>query len=126
MANDALRVLRATGLSAVTGDTNGSAVDLKTGTRLDTPLFAKIDTSLSGSSGTSWVFYIETSSDNSNWYRSFGYGLNGVADALTADGTKTIWIPVVTKQRYIRLVADVTGGTAGNLTYSGHLVLSAV
>lgn len=126
MPNDALRVLRATGLASVNSDTNGSAVDLKTGTRLDTPLYAKVTSSLASSSGTTWVFHIEGSSDNSNWYRISSYGLNGVADALTADGTKTVWLPIVTKLRYIRLVADTTGGTAGDLTYAGHLVLSAV
>lgn len=124
MAADALRVLRATGLAAVTGDTNGSAVDLKTGTPLATPLYARVRSYLNGSSGTSWVFHIEGSSDNSNWYRISSYGLLGVADSLTADGYKTVWLPVVTKLRYIRLVSDTTGGTAGDLIYSGDLVLS--
>ncbi len=124
MAADALRVLRATGLAAVTGDTNGSAVDLKTGTPLGTPLYARVRSYLNGSSSTSWVFHIEGSSDNSNWYRISSYGLLGVADSLTADGYKTVWLPVVTKLPYIRLVADNTGGTAGALVYSGDLVLS--
>lgn len=125
MAADALRVLRATGVAGVTADTNGSAVDLKTGTPLHQTMFARVRSYVTGLASTTWVFHIEGSSDNSNWYRISSYGLNGTDDSVTADGYKVVHLPVVTKLRYIRLVADVTGATPGTLTYSGDLVLSS-
>lgn len=123
MAHDALRVLQSS--VTKTADFNSSAVDLKTGTRLDETLFARILADYTHTSGY-WIFHIEGSSDNSNWYKIASHGLNGVSDRLTATGTKTIWIPIVTKLRYIRLVLDATTGSgSGSVVYQAHLTLAA-
>ena len=123
MPTDALRVLQTS--VTKTADFNSTGLDLKTGTRLDTPMFAKILVDYTHTSGY-WIFHLEGSSDNSNWYKIASHGLNGVSDRLTATGIKTIYIPLVTKLKYVRLVLDATTGTGvGSVVYQAHLALAA-
>lgn len=107
---------------------NGAAVDLKEGPAPHRTLWARVDYSAAtnASGSNSVTFSIDHSENNSDWYAHS----SGAADALALSTTAqagTIYLPIATPKRYVRLTVTVAGaGSTPTVTYAGAIVPTMV
>ena len=123
--------LQLANVSNITGSSNASAVDLKTGTLRGSVMWARVE-AVSGDITTNTVtltFTVEHSSDNSNWYLHTS-GADQVVTfptgtAATPTTDNIVWIPIVTEKRYIRLVWTKSGsGSIANGVVNAYITNS--
>src|SRR5689334_8688720 len=103
MATDAKLALQAS--VTKTASFNGAGLDLANGTPLDAPLWARIiySAATNASGSNAFTFTVEHSDDNSTFYLL----ASGASDVITLSTTAQageIFIPFVTRKRYVRLV----------------------
>lgn len=123
MATDAKLVLQAS--TTKIASFNGAGLDLQTGT----PIFAILlwarviysaATNASGSS--SFTFAVEHSDDNATFF-PLSSGAADVVNLSTVAQAGEIFIPMVTRKRYVRLVEVLAGaGPTPTITYQGDVV----
>ena len=123
MAADALSVLQATTTKAATFAS--TSFDLRTMTPAAGLIARVIYSAATNASGANGVtFSVEHSGDNSAW-SALASGAKDVLALSTTAQAGELFIPFITRQRYVRLVATFAGaGATPSITYIGQIVLT--
>lgn len=101
---------------------NGTGIDWATGNS-PRPLFARViySAATNASGSNAFTFTIDHSDDNSTFYLH----TSGAADVITLSTTAQtgeIYIPILTKKRYIRLtITQVGAGSTPTITYNAYV-----
>lgn len=113
------------------GSSNGSALDLLTGSERGPLMWARIEATTADitTNTVTLTFTIEHSSDNTNWYtHSSGADQvvtwpTGTAAVPTTDNI--VWVPIASDKRYIRLAWAKSGaGTMANGSFTAYITNS--
>ena len=121
MAIDAKLALQAS--VTKTASFNSAGLDLLNGTPLDDVLFARViySAATNASGSNSVTFSIEHSDDNATFY-TLTSGASDIINLSTTAQSGELFFPVVTRKRYIRLVATFAGaGSTPTITYQGDI-----
>lgn len=124
MATDAKLAVQASVTKTATF--NGAGVDLANGTPLADPLWLRViysaATNASGSNAV--TFSVDHSDDNSTFY-ALTSGASDVVNLSTTAQSGEIYLPFVTRKRYVRLTATFSGaGSTPTITYGGEITLA--
>lgn len=121
MAADAKLAMQA--LVTKTGTFNSTGIDLKVGTPLDDVLWCRLiylNANTSSGAGAA-TFRVTESDDNSSFtgiYQPTECSLTLSTTAISGE----IFIPIVTKHRYVRLELSAISGTGATIDYQADLV----
>ncbi|MDQ2995455.1 MAG: hypothetical protein M3R61_00145 [Chloroflexota bacterium] len=124
MATDAKLVLQAG--TTKTTSFNSTGLDLPSGGPLAMPLWARViySAAANASGSNTFVFSVEESDDNATFF-ALSSGAAQVVTLSTTAQAAEIFVPFVTRKRYVRLVATLAGaGTSPTITYVGDLTLA--
>lgn len=123
MATDAKLVLQAS--TTKTASFNGTGLDLANGTPLADPLWARVvySAATNASGSNSFTFAVEHSDDNATFF-ALSSGAADIINLSTVAQAGEIFIPFVTRKRYVRLVEVLAGaGSTPTITYVGDITL---